>query len=413
MAEGRSEGVDVRRTTTKKVHGLGEGKSRWVGVGSSSNDKAEAAGQEAALCALVGEAPKLAIVFCECSYDTKAVVKGIRSVIGETPVVGSSTMRGFGSSLEALHAKGGVTVTILGGDGISVGTGSAVVAKNQLRNAAKKAVSSPGSVERRLNHAVLLFSDGEVGDQRQVARGAYEVLGAEFPLVGGCTGTQREHNSSQIHNEDVLEGGVVAAAISSEGALGIGIANAWSAVCEPILVTASRDNRLFELDGRPAYELYQEILDAPLVSTDDDKEAFIKFAMTHPLGVEGRDARQPRFIYDVDRRTGSLTFVSNIPEGGLVWFMKASSASVLEATRDACTQALSGLDDQPPLGLITFNCIARLEMLDEVDQSRDLGILNETAGGAPISQFYGYGEFARTSGSTGFHNQTVVVLAVG
>ena len=35
------------------------------------------------------------------------------------------------------------------------------------------------------------------------------------------------------------------------------------------------------------------------------------------------------------------------------------------------------------------------------------------AAGAPVAGFYTYGEFPRTRGVTGFHNQTLVVLAVG
>ena len=35
------------------------------------------------------------------------------------------------------------------------------------------------------------------------------------------------------------------------------------------------------------------------------------------------------------------------------------------------------------------------------------------AAGAPVAGFYTYGEIARTHGTSGFHNQTLVVLAVG
>jgi hypothetical protein len=34
------------------------------------------------------------------------------------------------------------------------------------------------------------------------------------------------------------------------------------------------------------------------------------------------------------------------------------------------------------------------------------------ADGAPVAGFYTYGEFARTRGVNGFHNQTLVVLAL-
>jgi hypothetical protein len=35
------------------------------------------------------------------------------------------------------------------------------------------------------------------------------------------------------------------------------------------------------------------------------------------------------------------------------------------------------------------------------------------ADGAPLSGFYTWGEIARTRGITGYHNQTLAVLAVG
>jgi hypothetical protein len=34
------------------------------------------------------------------------------------------------------------------------------------------------------------------------------------------------------------------------------------------------------------------------------------------------------------------------------------------------------------------------------------------AGAAPVAGFYTYGEIARTKGVSGFHNQTLVVLAI-
>jgi hypothetical protein len=48
----------------------------------------------------------------------------------------------------------------------------------------------------------------------------------------------------------------------------------------------------------------------------------------------------------------------------------------------------------------------------------DPGIVKEIervashASGAPVAGFYTYGEIARTHGISGFHNQTLVVLAV-
>jgi hypothetical protein len=42
----------------------------------------------------------------------------------------------------------------------------------------------------------------------------------------------------------------------------------------------------------------------------------------------------------------------------------------------------------------------------------EVGRMVEHAGGAPVAGFYSYGEIARVRGGSGFHNQTLVALAI-
>jgi hypothetical protein len=86
---------------------------------------------------------------------------------------------------------------------------------------------------------------------------------------------------------------------------------------------------------------------------------------------------------------------------------------VLEATGAACTDALEPLGGSPPLGLIAFDCIARRGVLGDAGITTEVGRVAQSAAGAPVAGFYTYGEIARTHGQSGFHNQTLVVLAVG
>ena len=51
-------------------------------------------------------------------------------------------------------------------------------------------------------------------------------------------------------------------------------------------------------------------------------------------------------------------------------------------------------------------------VLGEDGIQREIGRVTEHSSGAPVAGFYTYGEIARTQGITGFHNQTLVVLAV-
>jgi hypothetical protein len=260
---------------------------------------------------------------------------------------------------------------------------------------------------------LLLLSDGLAGDQQEVVRGAFGVVGAEMPLVGGCAGDGLKMQATyQLHGTEVLQGAVVAAAIASDGPLGIGVRHGWRRVGEAMVVTASEDSRVFSLNDRPALDVYLDHLAAP-PEARADPAAFTRFALTHPLGLSRRSGEEVRFVAEADFTERSLGCIAQVPQGGLAWFMEGDDASVLEATVEACSDALAPLGGQPPLGMMAFDCIARRGVLGEDGIGTEVGRIAEFAGGAPVAGFYTYGEIARTRGINGFHNQTLVILALG
>ncbi len=62
--------------------------------------------------------------------------------------------------------------------------------------------------------------------------------------------------------------------------------------------------------------------------------------------------------------------------------------------------------------MLAFDCIARRSVLGDVGIEREVDRIGQAVSGAPVAGFYSYGEIARTKGTGGFHNQTLVVLAV-
>jgi hypothetical protein len=383
--------------------------SRWIGVGRSSDPDPARAGHEAAQAALEGEDPKLLIVFCSSSYDTPALVEAIGSAAPDVAMVGCSTA---GEIATSGPGESSVVVTALGGDGFSVSTEVARDAPADLRAAGAHAASCIEALEPREHRALLLLTDGLAGDQTLIVRGAYSVVGAQVPLVGGCAGDDlKMAHTEQLHGGEVLSGAVVAAAIGSDAPLGIGVRHGWQRVGEPMVVTRSADNRVYELEGRPALDVYFERLDAP-EEARRDAGAFVRFAQVHPLGLASRSEEHVRFIGDADFTGRSLGCIAEVPQGSLAWLMEGDDASVLEATDAACADALAALDGNPPLGLLAFDCIARRGVLGDDGIRSEVERVTARGGGAPVAGFYTYGEIARTRGINGFHNQTLVVLAL-
>ncbi len=382
---------------------------RWAAVGHSYATDARSAGAEAAKDAMTGADPRLLIVFCAETYDLKELLAGIGDIAGDVPVIGCSTA---GEISGGGPGDAGVVVMVLGGPGFTVATAAARADGGRLREASAEAARCVDQLGPGGHRVLLLLTDGLAGDQQEVVRGAYQTVGAEIPLVGGCAGDGLKMKGTfQLHGNEVLERAVVAAAISSDAPIGIGVRHGWRRVGDPMLVTSSADNRVMELDDRPALDVYLERLNAP-AEARVDAAAFTTFALTHPLGLSRRSGEEVRFVAEADFEDRSIVCIAQVPQGGQAWIMEGDDDSVLAATDDACAEAVLALGGRPPLGLVAFDCIARRGVLGDPGIEREVRRISGHAGGAPVAGFYTYGEIARTRGTSGFHNQTLVVLAL-
>ena len=386
-------------------------RTRWLNCGHSLETDAFAAGAAATRDAIDGrDDAALLIVFCSESYDLDALSRGIASEARGTPLIGCSTA---GEIATSGPADASIVVTALGGPGFSIATGVSTDASGDLRRAASDAVrASMAGIESRTHSVVLLLTDGLGGDQMEVIRGAYEVVGAEIPLVGGCAGDDlKMRRTYQFFGDRVVSDAVVAATISSDAPIGIGVQHGWRHVGDPMLVTRSVGNRVESLDDQPALDVYLRRLNAP-AEAHHDPDAFTRFALTHPLGITRRSGAEVRFVAEADFESRSLVCIASLPQGGLAWIMEGDEHSVLAATDGACDEALAALQGGEPIGMLAFDCIARRGVLGDAGIHREIARIATFAHSAPVAGFYTYGEIARTTGRQGFHNQTLVVLAL-
>ncbi len=338
-----------------------------------------------------------------------ALLRQIRAHSGDVPLIGCTTAGEIASSGPG---DASVVVAALGGDFV-IETAVATGASHDLRAAGARAARCLPSPDDRPYRALMLLTDGLAGDQQEIVRGAYGVLGAGVPLVGGCAGDDLEMTRTfQLYGDEVVTDAVVAAGIASSAPIGIGVRHGWSRVGEPMLVTRSDGNRVYTLDDRPALDVYLEHLDAA-ESARSNEEGLARLALTHPFGLIGHGGEeQVRFIGGADFVERSLSCIAEVPQGGLVWIMEGDAQSVLAATDAACEDSLAALEGRPPLGMLAFDCIARRGVLGDEGIRTEIDRIAALAGGAPVAGFYTYGEIARTRGMRGFHNQTLVVLSL-
>lgn len=401
--------------TNTQVHEatVASGAPRWAQVGRSTDSDSFVAGASAVAEANGREDVSLYVVFAGHRHDHERLMAGVASrAAAHATVVGCTTggeIAGGGPSDD------GVVVMALGGSDISTAARSVEIVGGDLRTAGEWAADAIWDVEDRGHTVLLLLSDGLAGDQQEVISGAFAAAGATVPLVGGCAGGGLDMDRPTLFHATSAEtriGGsqVIGVAISSTEPLGVGVSHGLQSVGEPMRITRAAGDVVLAIDEEPALDRYLRLHGAP-ADLAEDPEAFARFAANHPIGISRRSGQEIRVISGADPLGRSLTSAASVPEGAVAHAMEGTAASLLDAAGASCAQALGQLSG-PPLAVLAFDCVARRGVIGEGGIIDEVARLNARAG-APVAGFYAYGEFARVSGASGFHNQTVVTLAIG
>jgi hypothetical protein len=385
-----------------------------LGSGSSDASDPVQAATDAVRAALAGRSPSaadLVVLFSTIQYDPDQLLAGATRAAGPAQVVGCTAFGAFtadeqvpGGVVAAYLPAGDLTFGVAGVD--SIGTDIYAAAKRCTQLAQDRA---GGEGE----HSVLMmFTDGLAGDQREVVRGSYAVTGATVPLVGGAAAeNQSMVKTYQFAENNVMSNGLVAVWINAPHPLGVGVEHGWYPIGEPMIVTRAAGNIVYELDGQPAADAYLSHRGSgPLARNLSGGDAlFAASVVDHPLGLANASGRfDARHVLD---RTddGCLVLFGHVSEQSVVQVMAGEWGDLVQAAHRATADAVSQLDTEPRGGLV-FSCTARVAPLAG-HLAAEASAVAAAMPGAPVAGFFTYGEFARVTGSTGFHNATVAVLA--
>ena len=189
--------------------------------------------------------------------------------------------------------------------------------------------------------------------------------------------------------------------------IGHGSRGGWDRFGPERLVTRSRDNVLFELDGRPALQLYKEYL-------GERQRELPSAALLFPLALRepGGQRSVVRTILSIDETAQSMTFAGDVPTGAHAQLMRANFERLIQGASDAAAASAVTPASGPSLAL-AVSCVGRRMVLrDRVEEEIEATIDSLSPGTTQIG-FYSYGEISPLpDGSCGLHNQTMTLMTV-
>jgi hypothetical protein len=257
--------------------------------------------------------------------------------------------------------------------------------------------------------AVILLSQGVAVNGSDLIAGVVSVIGKDIPLTGGLAGDNGVFTRTWALLDDVESDRMMLAIGLYGDALNLahGSFGGWQSFGPARRATKVAGNVLYELDGEPALEIYRRYLGKYAKDLPASGLLF-PFAI---LSDDRQESGLIRTLLGIDESNGSLTLAGDIPDGGYLKLMHASTEALVDGAEAAAEAARRMLtDDSPGLALLV-SCIGRkLVMGDRVDE--EVEVVGAVFGqGCVLSGFYSNGEISPFIESTDckLHNQTMTI----
>jgi hypothetical protein len=258
---------------------------------------------------------------------------------------------------------------------------------------------------------IMVFADGQLVNGSELANAMNNAHNRPISISGGLAGDNGRFEKTLVGlNDNIKPGNIVAIGFyGSNIKIGHGSKGGWDPFGPERKITKSVDNVLYELDGKPALDLYKQYL-------GELADGLPGTGLLFPLSikVEGQNEPLVRTILGVNNEDGSMTFAGNMPEGTYARLMKANFDRLVDAAAEAAAHSLEKLDDNNAELAICISCVGRKLVLDqrideEVESVRD--VLGQNA---VIAGFYSYGEISpmERNSKCELHNQTMTITTL-
>lgn len=395
-----------------------------IGTSFSVNTDSHIAGQALAASALAnlkGERPAWAIAFATSRHAPETLFAGIRSVLGDVPVIGGAAF-GVYTRQGSGYAGSESAIAVFG-----AGSPPARIVFEPLADGARAAGRRLGArlaATTRPGDSVLLYYDFVRSAEPLINHASSELLEGLYTelepgrlfITGGATVGDFKFSSSFVFAGDrVVRGGVVAAVIDG---------GAWQPIhrishgCTPVStyleVTRMDGRTIVELDGAPALDVLVDVagIDEATTPMPSVMDLWLTLGVNHgDLWAPYDESDYVNYIIrdsDLEARTFTLTELSP-PVGMRIRAMARDHRRMITQVQSCATQLFAQLPSAPEFTFIT-NCAGRItpfagskdgDAILHLDQMPD----------APFLGFFSACELAPFNGVTRSMNWTEVLTS--
>lgn len=254
---------------------------------------------------------------------------------------------------------------------------------------------------------IFVLSDGLNINGSKLVEGMRKDLPENIAITGGLAGDGPDFIKTFVISPkgEVSDKIVVGIGFYGEDLkIGYGSLGGWDTFGLERIVTRSKANILYEIDNKPALELYKSFL-------GEQAKELPSSGLLFPLSmrISENDSPVVRTILAIDEKEQSLTFAGDIPEGAYVKLMKANIDRLINGAEGAAKVSLEG-GENPELAIL-ISCVGRKLVLKQLVEEEVEAVQEIVGNDVALCGFYSYGEIAPfiQHSKCELHNQTMTI----
>jgi hypothetical protein len=258
---------------------------------------------------------------------------------------------------------------------------------------------------------VLVLSDGSNVNGSELVRGMEEANTHHVPITGGLAGDAGRFERTYVGlNGPATEGNIAAVGFYGKNLMVThGSMGGWEMFGPERSVSRAHANKLYEIDGKNALEIYKMYL-------GKYADELPGSALLFPLSVKlpGQEEPVVRTILSIDTTDNSMVFAGDVPEGSLVRFMKANFDKLIDAATQAAQMTVTKPFSLSPRLALLISCVGRKIILDNRIEEEVDAIADTFGESTFLTGFYSYGEISPLARNKPceLHNQTMTITTL-
>lgn len=388
-----------------------------TGTSASTLQNSEKAAEQAAHEALSKTGVSqcdLVLLFCSIHHckNSQKIVKKIREITGARHIVGAS---GYGVITETGEREGSpslAVMTVADGDTEMLPFLIHDLQENNLKageQLGQKIIASGISPS-----CMLLFPDS-FSFQSYFFFEGFENAYGYVPMIGGSASENGRHSISyQIMDDRIAFDAVSGVVLGGDLRIETGITQSCQPFGEPVQITRADGNVIYEMDGRPAYEILLESLaKIDLMNSDEIfQQVFLGLPLRSFQTNFSKSSYLIRNIMGVNAKKGMLALAAPVEQGDFVTFTVRDP----DLAKNDLTVMLEDLKHRfapaKPFCGFYFNCCARGQSLYS-KSNVDIEMIREFFPETPIIGFSTYGEIAPVDHVNHLHHYSGILTLLG